>query len=191
MTLGAVRDPRPIPHRNSQSPRGRRELVDVRHPLHPGLRVDRAIVCTSGVHVVTTLPAADDGGPDAVLAGVGHVAADVVRSLLPARYRDRVRPVLCVTVREPVADLVDGVLVTTAETLEHIVRSSPVVLSTSEAHEVALRLEAGLVAAPGTASRSDARRTRRTRRIHLLAAAAAGTAAVAVLLDRAALTLPW
>lgn len=188
MTLGAVRDPRPAPHRNSQGPRGRWELVDVRHPLHPDLRVDRVIVCTSGVHVVTTLPTADDGGPDAALVGVGHLAADVVRSLLPARYRDRVRPVLCVTVSEPVADLVDGVLVTTAETLEHIVRSSPVVLSTSEAHEVARRLEAGLSAPPGAASRSDARRTRRP---HLLAAAAAGTAAVAVLLDRAALTLPW
>lgn len=192
MSLDAVREPQPRGAGAPASPllrgpRGRWELVDVRHPLHLGLRVDRVVVCPSGVHVVTVLPAADQGGPDAVLVTVGHTAADVVRSLLPPRYRDRVRPVLCVTAAEPVADLVDGVLVTTAETLEHIVGSSPVVLSTSEAHEVAGRLEAGLVAAPGTTPGPAGGRPRRS---GLLLAAAAVAAAAAVLAERVVLALP-
>lgn len=48
---------------------------------------------------------------------------------LPPRYRGHVRPVLCRTDDHPSAESVDGVLVTTRETLEHILRSSPVVLS--------------------------------------------------------------
>lgn len=189
MTLGAVQDPRPTPSRTDrQGGRSRWELTDVRHSLHRGLRIDRAVVCPSGAHVVTVLPAAEDGGPDAVLVAVGHTAADVVRSLLPARYGDRVRPVLCLDVAEPVADLVDGVLVTTGETLEHIVRSSPVVLSTSEAHDVALRLEAGLVAAPQPVHRPTGRRARRGA---LVAAVVAAVAAAVVLLDRVVLTPPW
>ncbi len=188
MSLDAVRQPLPAPRRPGRPPRSRWERTDVRHRLHEGPRIDRVVVCPSGVHVVTTVRPADAGGPDAVLVAAGHTAADVVRSLLPPRYRDRVRPVLCVTVAEPIAHLVDGVLVTTAETLEHIVGSSPVVLSTSEAREVTLRLEAGLVAA---ACPLDRPARGRARRAGLLAGAAAGAAAVVLLLGRLPVTMPW
>jgi hypothetical protein len=166
------------------TPRARREFRDVRHPLKPELRVERVIICHSGVHVVTSIPAGDY-----VPVAAGHAAADVVSSLLPQRYRDRVRPVLCRPKDdEPMADLVDDVLVTTPDTLEHIVRSSPPVLSTSEIHEISLRLDAGLEPYPAVA---EVRRTRWTRRRGLVAVAVAATAAAGgVLLDGLG-ALPW
>lgn len=183
MTRGAVREPRRTARRMDQTPRARREFRDVRHPQKPELRVERVIICHSGVHVVTSIPAGDY-----VPVAAGHAAADVVSSLLPQRYRDRVRPVLCRRVDEPMADLVDDVLVTTAETLEHIVRSSPVVLSTSEINDVALRLDARFEPFPVA---PEVRRTRRSRRRGLLAVAvAAAGVGGAVLLDRL-VALPW
>ena len=64
-----------------------------------------------------------------------HAAAGVVASLLPQRYREQVRPVLCRVDDVAMAELVDDVLVTSPTTLEHIVASSPPVLSTSEVNE--------------------------------------------------------
>lgn len=156
----------------------------MRHPLKPELRVERVIVCHSGVHVVTSIPAGDY-----VPVAAGHAAADVVSSLLPQRYRDRVRPVLCRRVDEPMADLVDDVLVTTAETLEHIVRSSPVVLSTSEINDVALRLDARFEPFPVAPEVRRARWSRRRRRLLAATVTAAGAVGV-VLLDRLEV-LPW
>ena len=104
----------------------------------------------SGVHVVTAAP--DPGPPASGSSVVVHarLAADLVAALLPPRYRDRVRPVLCRTDRAEVADLVDGILVTSPAPLEHILRSSPVVLSTSEVDEIARRLVTGLEPFPVT-----------------------------------------
>lgn len=157
----------------------------MRHPLEPELRVDRVIVCHSGVHVVTSVRAGDY-----VPVAAGHAAADVVSSLLPQRYRDRVRAVLCRPDDVPMADLVDDVLVTTPDTLEHIVRSSPVVLSTSEIDEVALRLDARLEPFPDA---GEVRRTGARRRRGLLTACVTATVAGgAVLLDALeVVALPW
>lgn len=190
MARGAVREPRRRTRRTQQAAqrtptRGRREFRDVRHPLRPDLRVDRVIVCHSGVHVVTSIRTGDY-----VPVAAGHAAADVVSSLLPPRYRDRVRPVLCSPHDVPMADLVDDVLVTTPDTLEHIVRSSPVVLSTSEINEVAVRLDARLEPFPVVAG---VRRTRWSLRRGLVAAAVSATAAGGVvLLDvLEVVALPW
>lgn len=204
MTRVAVREPRRAVRVDTAS--RRREFGDVRHPLHPDLHVERVIVCPSGIHVVTTVPASRSGDgraghpagapaghasdAAAALVPAGRAAADVIAALLPVRYRARVRPVLCRTDHEAMADLVDGVLVTTPTTLEHIVRSSPVVLSTSEINDVAHRLDARLEPFPIGPVR---RRRRWTRRRGLLAAAAAtACAGTAVALgELGALTLPW
>lgn len=189
MARGAVREPRRRTRRTQpagrKTARGRRELRDVRHPLEPGLRVDRVIVCHSGVHVVLAVPAGDY-----IPVAAGHTAADVVSSLLPHRYRDRVRPVLCRPDDVPMADLVDDVLVTTPDTFEHIVHSSPVVLSTSEIDEIALRLDACLEPFPVAA---DVRRTRRAGRPGLAAVVVTATAAggIALLDALEVLPLPW
>jgi hypothetical protein len=93
-------------------------------------------------------------------------AAEVVAALLPPRYRGRVRAVLCRTDDAPVAQDVDGVLVTTLDTLKHVVSFSPVVLSTSEVNEIALRLSSHLEPCPVVPTQ----RGRRWRRRHGLAA---------------------
>lgn len=162
--------------------RARREFADVRHPLQPGLCVERVIVGPSGIHVVTTVPAAGAPGAslvDRALVAGARATADVVASLLPARYHPRVRAVLVLTGAEPLAEHIGDVLVTTSQTLEHIMRSSLVVLSTSEVHDVGLRLAAGLEAYPVEA---PVRRTLRSRRRTLLVAAGAATCAGAVVL---------
>ena len=192
MTRGTVWEPRRT-QPDDRPDRSRRELHDVRHPLQPGLRVERVLVCPSGVHVVTSAPPSLAGDrPDAVLVAAARAAADVVAGLLPVRYRDRVRPVLCHLDAPPMADLVDDVLVTTPSTLEHVVSSLPVRLSTSEVGDVVRRLEAGLepfpVPAPEPASRWSRRRV-----VAGLAAAAVATAVagggVAAGID--GLPLPW
>jgi hypothetical protein len=169
----------------------RRELRDVRHPYAPELRMDRVVVCHSGIHVVTTVPAVADGRvADPAEVAAGLATADLAASLLPARYRARVRPVLCRTDAAPMAELVEGVLVTSPSTLEHVLRSSPVVLSTSEINEVALRLDAALEPFP----MGDCGAPRPGRRRALLArwaAVAAGAGAGAgVLLERVGLLAP-
>jgi hypothetical protein len=191
MTTGAVRRPGRGAREASLRERRRREFRDVRHPQRPDLRVERVLVCPSGVHVVTTLPpVARTGEPvvePAVLAR-GRAAAAVVAALLPPRYRDRVRPVLCVADDVAVAELVDDVLVTSPSTLEHIVRSSPVVLSTSEVNDVALRLDARLERFPLAHART---RPRWRRGAAVLVSALAASGAAAALLARAGVTPPW
>jgi hypothetical protein len=196
MTLGAVRHAGRTARRVDLAERRRREFRDVRHPLIPDLRVERVIICPSGIHVVTSLPVGTGvpGRPvaDPVFVAAGQAAADVVAALLPQRYRGRVRPVLCRVDEVAMAELVDDVLVTSAGTLEHIVSSSPVVLSTSEVNDVALRLDARLEPFPIT----HVQRRRSWRRCGLvggLVAAASAVGAVAVLLTEqvGALPLPW
>lgn len=185
MTRGALREPSRTPGPD----RARRELRDVRHPMRPGLRVERVLVCPSGVHVVTSVPTALPGS-DPALVAVARTAAEVVASLLPQRYRPRVRAVLCDPAAEPVAEMLEDVLVTTPATLEHVVRSSPMRLSTSEVHDVAQRLEARLEPFPVHVTAAPCRRGRR--RPLLVAAGLAACAGTVVLLGEAgALTPPW
>lgn len=195
MTVGAVRHPRRTARRVDLVERRRREFRDVRHPSMPDLRVERVLICPSGIHVVTSLPAGigASGGPvaDPAFVVAGQAAAEVVAALLPQRYRGRVRPVLCRVDEVAMAELVGGVLVTSATTLEHIVSSSPVVLSTSEVNDVALRLDARLEPFPIT----HAQKRRPWRRYGLVGGlvATVSAAAGAVLLTQevGALPLPW
>ncbi|HEX6248287.1 MAG TPA: hypothetical protein VFZ64_10485 [Nocardioidaceae bacterium] len=185
MTRGALREPRRTP----EPGRTRRELRDVRHPLRPWLRVERVLVCPSGIHVVTSVPAALPGS-DPGLVAVARTAADVVAALLPQRYRRWVRAVLSDSSAEPLAEMLEDVLVTTPDTLEHIVRSSPVRLSTSEVHDVVLRLEARLEPFPVVPAVASARRSRR--RPLLVAVGLAACAGTVVLVGEAGvLTPPW
>lgn len=186
MSMGAVREPRHTGREHELARRRRREFRNVRHPLRPDLRVERVLVCPSGVHVVTSLPA----DADRFLVSRSRLAAELVASLLPERYRARVRPVLCREDEVAMADLVQDVLVTSATTLEHIVRSSPVVLSTSEINEVALRLDARLEPFP-VAQVTRPRRWNRRRNLVALASVASGAAAFVLTQEVGALPLPW
>ena len=194
MARAAVRDSRRATRRFDLAERRRREFHNVRHPWKPDLHIERVLVCHSGVHVVTSLQAAEDPSTDAVLAArvvaLSRSAADVVSSLLPPRYRGRVRPVLCSTDDVGMAELVDGVLVTSPTTFEHIVRSSPVVLSTSEINEVALRLDARLEPFPLPSPKQAGRWNRRRTVLAGLVATAAG-AGVVIAEQVGAVRLPW
>ena len=114
MTLGAVREPRRGTRHSDLTGRRKRELRDVRHSQRPDLRIERVLVSPSGIHVVASLhlePGVADG--PAVSTGDlqrAHAAAGVVASLLPQRYRERVRPVLCRVDDVAMAELVDDVL---------------------------------------------------------------------------------
>lgn len=206
MSLGAVGGPRhgawssarSIVQRDLLAQRRRRELRDVRHPGRPELRVERVIVCPSGVHVLTWLPPADGSEGDGLappgLLSASRAAADLVAALLPPRYRGRVRPVLCRLDEVAMAELVGGVLVTSPSTLEHIVASSPVVLSTSEVNDVALRLEARLQPFPLPSVPRRGRWARCRGRRTLLAGAlvaSSGAAAVGLAESLGGIRLPW
>lgn len=192
MTLGAVREPRRGARHSDLTGRRKRELRDVRHSQRPDLRIERVLVSPSGIHVVASLHlepgAADLSTVDLARA---HAAAGVVASLLPQRYRERVRPVLCRVDDVAMAELVDGVLVTSPTTLEHIMASSPPVLSTSEVNDVGLRLDARLE--PFPVARIN--RSRRWRRRHSvvtgLLAAASGAAAFVLTREVGPVPLPW
>ncbi|MGE5720603.1 MAG: hypothetical protein ACM3XQ_12060 [Nocardioidaceae bacterium] len=192
MTLGAVREPRRGARHSDLTGRRKRELRDVRHSQRPDLRIERVLVSPSGIHVVASLhlePGAADLSP--VDLARAHAAAGVVASLLPQRYRERVRPVLCRVDDVAMAELVDGVLVTSPTTLEHIMASSPPVLSTSEVNDVGLRLDARLE--PFPVARIN--RSRRWRRRHSvltgLLAAASGAAAFVLTREVGPVPLPW
>jgi len=195
MTLGAVREPRRGTRHSDLTGRRKRELRDVRHSQRPDLRIERVLVSPSGIHVVASLhlrPGAADG--PAVSPGDlerAHAAAGVVASLLPQRYRERVRPVLCRVDDVAMAELVDDVLVTSPTTLEHIVASSPPVLSTSEVNDVGLRLDARLE--PFPVARPNRRRRWRRRHSVLtgLLAAASGAAAFVLTKEVGTVPLPW
>lgn len=187
MGVGAVREPRHGGRHDELARRRSREFHNVRNPSRRDLRIERILVCPSGIHVVTSLPA----DSDRFLVSRSKVAADLVASLLPERYRGRVHPVLCRLDDVAMADLVNDVLVTTASTLEHIARRSPVVLSTSEVNEIALRLDARLEPFPLA---QKTRQRRWTWRRGLLAglATAASTVGILTLADGVGLTaLSW
>jgi len=111
--------------------------------------VERVLLAPSGIYVVATtvqqVPRQRVVGDTAAaeVADLDRVraAAQLVSALLQPRYRTRVRSVLC-RPEALAADEVGGVLVTSPSTLEHVVQHAPVVLSTSEVHEAALRLSA-------------------------------------------------
>lgn len=96
--------------------------------------IDRVLVGPSGIYVILTVGA---GTPAPLLSAQSAAAA--VGAVLPARYRSRVKPVV-VRDEDPRAEWYDEVLVTSYDTLEHIARSTAVVLSTSEVAEVVHRL---------------------------------------------------
>jgi hypothetical protein len=192
MTTGAVHGPGRRARDAALRVRSRREFRDVRHPQRPDLRVEHVLVCPSGVHVVTTLSSPARPGEPLVDPAVllrGRAAAEVVAALLPPRYRDRVRPVLCVADDVAMAELVEEVLVTSPSTLEHIVGFSPVVLSTSEVNDVALRLDARLEPFPFAHVRT--RPGWRRRAAVLVASAVAASGAAAALLAHGGVTPPW
>jgi hypothetical protein len=176
----------------------RREIRAVRHASRPGLRLDRVVVAPSGIYVVIT---GDRRVPQQRVAGepAGQPAADrdraseaggLVAALVPARYRAHVRGVLTRS-DEAGADVVDGVLVTSPDTLEHVVQHAPVVLSTSEVNEVALRLSALTEPFP-EASAVPARGRWRRRAAVLGTLAAAATASFLTLTqENLAALLPW
>lgn len=167
-----------------------RELRDVCLPDDRSRRIHRVLVCPSGVHVVVGQPLTGPPSQE-VLDGCVSSAAGV-SAALPARYRDRVRPVLCCSEDEPIADLVGSVLVTSTTTLEHIIRSSPVVLSTSEVLGITARLGAALEIYPVEPAGGRGR-WRALRRLGFAAAAVGAAAAAAAVfgLDVAQLPAPW
>lgn len=148
MSRVLVREARSAAPRVVPGPRSRREFRDVRDPRLPDLRVELVRVCPSGIHVITSVTDPTGPAPGDAVVHLARDAARVVAELLPPRYRARVHPLLCRTDDAEVADLVDGILVTSRVPLEHVLRSSPVVLSTSEINEVGMRLGARLEAFP-------------------------------------------
>lgn len=137
-----------------------KQFLDVRWPERHDAQIEHVLVGPSGVHVIK-YRSANSG--HAATKGIGphgagrsldaavmesSEAAHAVGGLLPARYRSTVRPVMCFREDEPVADLVGNVMVTSRLALEHIVRASPIVLSTGEVAEVWASLDARLEAVP-------------------------------------------
>ena len=84
-------------------------------PGRSDAQIDHVLVGPSGAYVIHY--AAFDHVEASFEAAVSEPSesALVVGALLPARYRPRVRPVLCFREAEPVADLVGGVLVTSSD----------------------------------------------------------------------------
>ena len=102
--------------------------------------------------------------------------ADVVSRLLPPRYRALVRPVLCLLDDDQRAEEAGGTLVASLVTFEHIVRSSPPVLSTSEVGHAYTALTTRLEQAPLAPDTSP----RGFRAARLVAAASVGVAAASI-----------
>lgn len=146
--MGTVRSIRGPEGRPASAGRVHRSLSDVRDPAHADLRIDQIRVCPTGIHVVTVVADGATPLPGSPVVARSRAAADVVAALLPPRYRDRVQPVLCRTDPAEVVMLVEDVLVTSPGPFEHILRSSRLVLSTSEINEIGLRLGALLEAYP-------------------------------------------
>ena len=162
-----------------------KQFHDVRQPGRPAARIDHVLVGPSGVHVIGYLPRPDGlDAPRAAarddMAGAASAAAGAVADVLPARYRGAVRPMVCFRSDEPVAESSGEVLVTSLRALEHILRESPVVLSTCEVADVSTRLQAQLLPFPAAPSRT-ARRTADRRKLVAWAALAAAAVGAAVL----------
>lgn len=126
-----------------------KQLRDVRCPQQPGTRVDHVVVGPSGVTVIIYHRAA---AVDELLPHhTAREAAELLRSVLPERYRGTVRPALCILDHSPVAESLEGVLVTSLTAIERIVRASPLQLSTSEVADAYGRIAARLEPTPSPA----------------------------------------
>jgi hypothetical protein len=157
-----------------------KHVHDVRWPGRSEGKVDHVLVGPSGIYVIQYRSSDewlrhDAGRPE--MTRESAQAADAVAALLPRRYVSQVKPVLCFSDDLALADRIEGVLVTSSMTLEHILRSSPVVLSTSEVSGLSRYLQARLEPVP-----VDIERPRRLSRLRLglvvgVAAAAAGIVA--------------
>jgi hypothetical protein len=172
----------------------RRELTDVRRPGDPTVRIDRVLIGPSGVHVITVTPGRRAWSPAPEEVADAGVSATSISALLPARYRSRVRAVLCPTVDEELGEWVGEVLIASPVTLEHVLRSLSPSLSTSEVSEIANRLEALLDPYP-TRDATPPRRLLRGR-LALVVALLGGGAVVAAGLvtgagERLSGLLPW
>ena len=123
-----------------------------------GMLVDHVLLGPSGIYVICDLTGGCDG-PGATARGAGSRVVDLAAEacaehaellgdVLAPRYRHRVRPILCVDDAEERSEVTGGVLVASCETLAHVLRSSPPVLSTSEVAHASSRLEACLEVVP-------------------------------------------
>lgn len=154
------------------------QLHRVCRPGHPESMIDHVLVGPSGIHVICyqapsgRLP----GQPDDETIRACAAGAEDLRSLLPPRYHDRVRPVLCSREDHERADEVDGVLVASLDTFAHIVRSSAIVLSTSEVGRIHAFLRERLEEVPLAPDTSRGR----TALVLRVAAAAAAAAAASI-----------
>jgi hypothetical protein len=151
----------------------------VRWPGHPDDRIDEVVVGPSGVHVLLHQEqSAEVRGPLQAeeIVTRSRDAADAVGGLLPSRYRDALRPVVCLCGTTDIGEVVDGVRLTSPEPLRFALRHQPRVLSTSEVAEVSARLRLALTPYPAPAAPPAVRSLRRL----WLRAAAAGFAIVSV-----------
>ena len=151
----------------------------VRWPGRPEDRIDEVVVGPSGVHVL--LHQEQSAGVRGSLRAEEIVtrsrdAADAVAGLLPSRYRDALRPVVCLCGTNDIGEVVDGVRLASPEPLRFALRHQPRVLSTSEVAEVSARLRLALTPYPAPAAPPAVRSLRRL----WLRAAAAGFAIVSV-----------
>jgi hypothetical protein len=152
-------------------------------PGRPDSLIDHVLVGTSGIYVIRYLPSELDRLDAATGRGRQHLHdvgvaacaeyAETISGLLPPRYGDRVRPVLCLLDADEWAEESGGTLVASLGTFEHIVRSSPRVLSTSEVDQAYSALKARLEQAPLSPGTSP----RRFRATHRVVAASVGVAA--------------
>lgn len=152
----------------------------VRWPGHPEGRIDEVVVGPSGVHVL--LHQEQSAGVRGPLRAEHPVvtrsrdAADAVAGLLPSRYRDALRPVVCLCITNDIGEVVDGVRLASPEPLRFALRHQPRVLSTSEVAEVSARLRLALTPYPAPSVPPAVRSLRRV----WLRSAAAGFAVVTV-----------
>lgn len=151
----------------------------VRWPGHPEDRIDEVVVGPSGVHVL--LHQEQSAGVRGSLQAEEIVtrsrdAADAVVGLLPSRYRDALRPMVCLCGTNDIGEVVDGVRLASPEPLRFALRHQPRVLSTSEVAEVSARLRLALTPYPAPAAPPAVRSLSRL----WLRAAAAGFAIVSV-----------
>lgn len=160
-TMAPTRGPRPSPAKTLDALPEKYwwQLRRVSRPGRPDMLIDHVLVGPSGIYVIGYLPSEPDRPAAATTGCELHAVYDVgaaacveqagtIRGLLLARYRDRVRPVLCLGGNDGRAEEVRGVLVASLATLEHIVRSSPPILSTSEVAQVGSALQARLEQVP-------------------------------------------
>lgn len=182
--------PRPAPSLEELPTAYWAQMHRVCSPDRPGVLIDRVLVGPSGIYVIRYLPtepeqASSAGQGRQGLLSVGTTAcaeyADLVTGLLPTRYRDRGRPVLCLRGGAERAGDVDGVLVTTSGALEHIVRSSTPVLSTSEVRQAYVQLRTHLVDVPPEADTSRRRLRAAIRTVAASVAVAAASVGVLML----------